>query len=258
MVQDMGDKQHESPLVSAFRDRDRKSDIVGLARIPTDDATFLLSLRTLDAIVTNKVPAGWDADKTLAKVLVAMTMVALNYGDEGHGYWHGLSETIKEKTGHWTELATNSHLQALLGDSFRRALQVFGYSAPAEVGHPYVGTILFHAGIPRPALRQVLPVVIDACKRHKSEAVSLGRELRRPLFEDRNRRMQESVRRLFCSDFVGADELWACLVRVVRAWRTKPTCRVELGQLPTPALDPARIQEILDSYDSHLVIFRKR
>jgi len=238
----MGDKQHESPLVSAFRDRDRKSDIVGLARIPTDDATFLLSLRTLDAIVTNRVPAGWDADKTLAKVLVAMTMVALNYGDEGHGYWHNLSETIRDNTGHWTELATNSHLQAVLGDSFRRALLRFDYKAPEDVGHVYVGTILFHAGIPRPALAQVLRVVVKAC-RHGKCAVDLDRESRARFVQDQSSHLQENVRRLLTSDFTGADELWRCLARVVRAWWKDP--EVALQQLPQPALDVETVRKVL-------------
>jgi aryl carrier-like protein len=51
MIQSSQSSPQELSLVRVFRDRKHELDIVGLANIPTDEATLQLSLRTLDGIV---------------------------------------------------------------------------------------------------------------------------------------------------------------------------------------------------------------
>lgn len=246
MIQSKPSTQPESPLVRVFLDRDPKLDIVGLAGIPTDDATLHLSLCTLDTIVTNRVAAGWDADVTLAKVLVAMTSVAWNYAEGGEcDYWGDLSEAIRNATRHSTELAEKANLQALLGGSFHKALKRFDYRAPDEVGQIYVGTILFHAGIPRPALPNVLSVVVEAYEQYGDLAINLDRGSRRCLAQQIP---QTNVRRLLASNYSGADELWRCLARVVQAWPSRHDREAALRQLPKPALDAEEVSKLLTDF----------
>jgi len=233
--------QQESPFVSVFQNHE--FDIVGLARMPTDDAARHSSLCKLGEILKYKLAV--STGPSLAKVLMAMTTVALDYADDGHcRYWGKLAVEIRKAAGHGMELATEIEPRIRLGKSYHRALRHFGYRRPDKSPHRFVSTILFHAGIPRPALSQILPVVVEACDEYGSCAENMDRDSRRSLLLNPNLRIQRNVRRLLTSNFTGAEELWRRLVRVVRAWWKDR--EVALQQLPQPALDVETVQKLLE------------
>lgn len=225
-------------------------DVAGLADLCLDPRCMDSCLRQLYQILRSRRSPKRGEKKRLAQVLASMIIVAqTDYASKGHQeYWPFLFKQIRKAADaagdeYWGDMGESRpyQAQALLGEWFRTALDVFGYSIPEE-GHKYVGPIVFHAGMPYASLPRVLAVIAAACDQFGSQAISLPADIRSGLVT--NHLLHRNVERLLASSSQGAAQLWACLARVVWAWKTQGDCSDELQQLPL-TLEPEEVRAAL-------------
>jgi hypothetical protein len=223
-------------------------DVAGLADLCLAPGCMEQCLRKLYEILKGRRnPKRYDR-KLLAQVLAGMMFVArTDYAAEGHQeYWPFLFDRIRQaalgdRKEFWNDVLESPPYQARLGRWFLTALDVFGYSIPEE-GQTYVAPIVFHAGMPYASLPGVLAVIGAACDQFGSQAISLPADIRSALVS--NQFLHRNVERLLTSSSQGAAQLWACLARVVWAWKTQGDCSNELQQLPL-ALEPEKVRAAL-------------
>lgn len=229
---------------------DNEFDIVGLANFVPDDDTVNRCLRSLYTIVRYQQRPDF-ADRTrLAHVLLGMVTVARQeYAADGkQEYWPFLFDRIHrarfaDPEQFRLEVSSGQKNQKLLGEWFRTALEEFNYSIPSE-GNTNIAPVVFHSGIPVTSLVGVLRVIAVACETYGPQATSLTADIRRLLVQNYLPRLHVNVERLLASSLLGANQLWACLSRVVYAWQTRGDCSLELQQLPQ-ALDPDEVRDAL-------------
>lgn len=245
--------QQESPLIPVFKNHE--FDVVGLARMPNDDAAFRRSLCVLRSILIKDygVPLRKKVDRlderSLAHVLFAIIAAALRpLGDGRREFWSDLSDRIRMAADFSNDLADSAYSQKLLGESFHRALKCFGYRIPEEGQKPYVGTAVYHAGIPRPAVRTVLELVDAAHEEYREHVIALNPTERRPFIEKANPHLEANTLRLLGSDTSGAGELWKRLASVILARRSGGNLERELQQLPIPAFDVDQVRQLLEQH----------
>jgi hypothetical protein len=223
-------------------------DVAGLADLCLAPGCMEQCLRQLYEILKGRrKPKRYDR-KLLAQVLAGMMFVArTDYAAEGHQeYWPFLFDRIRQaalgdRKEFWNDVLESPPYQARLGRWFLTALDVFGYSIPEE-GQTYVAPIVFHAGMPYASLPGVLAVIGAACDQFGSQAISLPADIRSALVS--NQLLHRNVERLLTSSSQGAAQLWACLARVVWAWKAQGDCSNELQQLPL-ALEPEKVRAAL-------------
>jgi hypothetical protein len=240
--------QDDKLLIAALRDNE--FDIVGLADFVPDEDSVNRWLRSLYAIVNHQREPDPSDRTLLAHVLLGMVTVARHeYATDGvQEYWPFLFDRIRravfaDPEQHLSERFSGQKNQRLLGEWFRTALEKFNYSIPSE-GNRNLAPLLFHSGIPKTSLAGALRVIAAACETYGPQATSLPDDIRRLLVQNYQSDLQANVKRLLESRLLGANQLWACLSRVVHAWQTGGDCSLELQQLPL-ALDPDEVREAL-------------
>ena len=245
--------QDDKLLIAALRDNE--FDIVGLADFNPDNDTVNRCLRSLYAIVNHQWEPNFSDSTLLAHVLLGMVTVARqDYASDGkQEYWPFLFGRIRhavfaDPEQFMSEMFSGQKNQGLLGEWFRTALEEFNYSIPSE-GNTNIAPVVFHSGIPVTSLPGALRVIAAACETYGLQATSLPSDIRRLLVQNYLPRLHVNVERLLASNLMGANQLWACLSRVVYAWQTHGDCSQELQQLPQ-ALDPDEVRDALPSRSS--------
>jgi len=242
--------QDDKLLVAALRDNE--FDIVGLADFVPDEATVDRCLRSLYSIIRNHREPEFSDSTLLAHVLLGMVTVARqDYASDGkQEYWPFLFGRIRravfaDPEQFMSEVFSGQKNQGLLGEWFRTALEEFDYGLPHDdKAQANIFPVIFHAGIPATSLSGVLQVISAACESFGVQAISLPADFRRHFVENHQYRLHVNVRRLLTTNLMGANQLWACLARVVYAWQTQGDCGPELQQLPE-ALDPDDVRDAL-------------
>lgn len=240
--------QDDKLLIAALRDNE--FDIVGLADFDPDNDTVNRCLRSLYAIVNHQWEPNFSDSTLLAHVLLGMVTVARQdyASDRKQEYWPFLFDRMRsavfaDPKQFLSEAFSGQRNQGLLGEWFRTALEEFNYSIPSE-GNTNIAPVVFHSGIPVTSLPGALRVIAAACETYGLHAASLPADIRRLLVQNYLPRLHVNVERLLASNLMGANQLWACLARVVYAWQTRGNCSLELQQLPQ-ALDPDEVRDAL-------------